>query len=60
MRVAKFTHSCLRLEGDGVLVVDPGTFRERSVLSGADAVLVRQTHLYQPADSLVAPGTTLD
>ena len=44
MRVTKFTHSCLRLEGDGVLVVDPGAFSERSALSGADAVLVTHEH----------------
>ena len=47
MRVTKFTHSCLRLEGatqGGVLVVDPGTFSERSALSGADAVLITHEH----------------
>ncbi|BCJ54017.1 MBL fold metallo-hydrolase [Actinoplanes sp. NBRC 14428] len=45
MRVTKFTHSCLRLEGDGVLVVDPGAFSERSALDGADAVLVTHEHV---------------
>jgi L-ascorbate metabolism protein UlaG (beta-lactamase superfamily) len=44
VRVTKFTHSCLRLEGDGVLVVDPGGFSERSALAGADAVLVTHEH----------------
>ncbi|MFI7597144.1 MBL fold metallo-hydrolase [Actinoplanes sp. NPDC049681] len=44
MRVTKFTHSCLRIEGDGVLVVDPGAFSERSALDGADAVLVTHEH----------------
>ena len=44
MRITKFTHSCLRLEGDGVLVVDPGVFSERSALSGADAVLITHEH----------------
>ena len=44
MRVTKFTHSCLRLEGDGVLVVDPGGFSERSALAGADAVLITHEH----------------
>ncbi|GGQ41268.1 MBL fold metallo-hydrolase [Couchioplanes azureus] len=44
MRVTKFTHSCLRFEGDGVLVVDPGAFSERSALAGADAVLVTHEH----------------
>ena len=44
MRITKFTHSCLRLEGDGVLVVDPGGFSERSALTGADAVLITHEH----------------
>ncbi|HEU4347877.1 MAG TPA: MBL fold metallo-hydrolase, partial [Actinoplanes sp.] len=44
MRVTKFTHSCLRLEGDGVLVVDPGGFSERAALAGADAVLITHEH----------------
>ena len=44
MRVTKFTHSCLRLEGDGVLVVDPGEFSEAGVLDGADAVLITHEH----------------
>jgi L-ascorbate metabolism protein UlaG (beta-lactamase superfamily) len=45
VRVTKFTHSCLRVEGDGVLVVDPGAFSERSALDGADAVLVTHEHV---------------
>ena len=45
MRVTKFTHSCLRVEGGGaVLVVDPGAFSERSALDGADAVLITHEH----------------
>lgn len=45
MRVTKFTHSCLRIEGDGaVLVVDPGAFSERVALTGADAVLITHEH----------------
>jgi len=44
VRVTKFTHSCLRLDGDGVLVVDPGAFSERSALTGADAVLITHEH----------------
>ena len=44
MRVTKFTHSCLRLEGAGVLVVDPGEFSESSALDGADAVLITHEH----------------
>ena len=45
MRVTKFTHSCLRIEGGGVLVVDPGEFSESSALDGADAVLVTHEHV---------------
>jgi L-ascorbate metabolism protein UlaG (beta-lactamase superfamily) len=45
VRVTKFTHSCLRVEGDGVLVVDPGAFSERSALTGADAVLITHEHI---------------
>ncbi|GIF06408.1 MBL fold metallo-hydrolase [Actinoplanes siamensis] len=44
MRVTKFTHSCLRIEGAGVLVVDPGEFSEKSVLDGADAVVITHEH----------------
>ena len=44
MRITKFTHSCLRVEGTGVLVVDPGEFSESSALDGADAVLITHEH----------------
>ena len=44
MRITKFTHSCLRVEGAGVLVVDPGGFSERSALDGVDAVLITHEH----------------
>lgn len=45
MRITKFTHSCLRIDGAGVLVVDPGEFSERSALDGADAVLITHEHM---------------
>jgi L-ascorbate metabolism protein UlaG (beta-lactamase superfamily) len=54
VRVTKFTHSCLRVEGAGVLVVDPGEFSEPSALDGADAVLVTHEH----ADHLDVPAVT--
>ncbi|GIE99120.1 MBL fold metallo-hydrolase [Paractinoplanes rishiriensis] len=44
MRITKFTHSCLRIEGAGVLVVDPGEFSEESALAGADALLITHEH----------------
>ncbi|MFI1991204.1 MBL fold metallo-hydrolase [Actinoplanes sp. NPDC020271] len=44
MRVTKFTHACLRIEGAGVLVVDPGEFSEKSALDGADAVVITHEH----------------
>ena len=55
MRVTKFTHSCLRLDGDGVLVVDPGVFSEATALDGADAVLITHEHPdHLDGDKLVA------
>jgi L-ascorbate metabolism protein UlaG (beta-lactamase superfamily) len=46
VRVTKFTHSCLRIDGDdAVLVVDPGAFSERFALTGADAVLITHEHI---------------
>src|SRR5689334_2129500 len=45
MLITKFTHSCVRLEHEGrVLVVDPGTWSEPRALAGADAVLVTHEH----------------
>jgi L-ascorbate metabolism protein UlaG (beta-lactamase superfamily) len=46
VRVTKYSHSCVRIEGDGgVLVVDPGAFSERAALTGADAVLITHEHI---------------
>lgn len=45
MRLTKFSHSCLRLERDGgVLVIDPGNFSERTALDGVDAILITHEH----------------
>lgn len=46
MLLTKFTHSCVRLEQDGVvLVIDPGTFSELDeALDGAAAILVTHEH----------------
>src|SRR4051794_2459048 len=44
VRITKFTHSCVRVDGAGVLVVDPGGFSERSALDGVDAVLITHEH----------------
>jgi L-ascorbate metabolism protein UlaG (beta-lactamase superfamily) len=45
MRITKYTHACVRLDdGNGVLVIDPGTWSESTALIGADAVLVTHEH----------------
>ena len=44
MRLTKFSHACVRADGDGVLVVDPGTFSERAALDGVDAILITHEH----------------
>jgi L-ascorbate metabolism protein UlaG (beta-lactamase superfamily) len=44
VRVTKFTHSCIRVDGPGVLVVDPGVFSDPGALTGADAVLITHEH----------------
>jgi L-ascorbate metabolism protein UlaG (beta-lactamase superfamily) len=45
MRLTKYSHSCVRLERDGaVLVIDPGELSEPAALDGADAVLITHEH----------------
>lgn len=46
MKLTKYTHSCVRLEKDGrVLVLDPGNFSESAeALEAAEAVLVTHEH----------------
>jgi L-ascorbate metabolism protein UlaG (beta-lactamase superfamily) len=45
MRLTKYSHSCVRFEDDGaVLVIDPGTLSEREALDGVDAVLITHVH----------------
>ena len=45
MRIIKYTHSCVRIEHRGqVLVIDPGIWSEPRALDGADAVLVTHEH----------------
>lgn len=46
MKLTKYTHSCVRLEKDGrVLVLDPGNFSESAeALEDAEAVLVTHEH----------------
>jgi L-ascorbate metabolism protein UlaG (beta-lactamase superfamily) len=56
MKVVKYTHSCVRLEKDGqVLVIDPGNWSEPWALRGADAVLVTHEHT-DHADALRLAG----
>ena len=46
MKMTKYTHSCVRLErGGNVLVLDPGSFSEvEEALDGASAVLITHEH----------------
>jgi len=44
VRLTKYSHACVRLEGDGVLVIDPGVFSEAEALDGVDAVLITHEH----------------
>jgi L-ascorbate metabolism protein UlaG (beta-lactamase superfamily) len=44
VRLIKYGHSCVRIESDAVLVIDPGAFTERVALDGADAVLITHEH----------------
>lgn len=46
MRITKFGHACVRIQGDdgGVVVIDPGGFSEAEALEGADAVLITHEH----------------
>lgn len=75
MKMTKYTHSCVRFEqGGNVLVLDPGTFSEvETALDGAHAVLVTHEHADhldrdrvfaqmqgQPGLELFAPKTLAD
>ncbi|MBT8226283.1 MAG: MBL fold metallo-hydrolase [Dactylosporangium sp.] len=45
MQVKKFSHSCVRVEEAGaVLVIDPGTLSEPLAVEGADAILYTHEH----------------
>jgi L-ascorbate metabolism protein UlaG (beta-lactamase superfamily) len=45
MRITKFGHACVRVQGDGgVVVLDPGVFTDPTALEGADAVLITHEH----------------
>lgn len=54
VRLTRFSHSCVRLEVDGVVVVvDPGVWSEPEALAGADAVLVTHEHTDHVDESLL-------
>jgi L-ascorbate metabolism protein UlaG (beta-lactamase superfamily) len=45
MKLTKFGHACIRLEGDGgTMVIDPGAFTEDVSVEGADAILITHQH----------------
>jgi L-ascorbate metabolism protein UlaG (beta-lactamase superfamily) len=75
MKLTKYTHSCVRLDRDGaVLVIDPGSFSEvEDALRGASTVLITHDHpdhldqervaaalAADPELSLWAPGAAAD
>lgn len=66
MKLTKFTHSCVRLEKDGaVLVIDPGTFSERetgteTALAGAHALLITHQHADHFDEEKVVAALQLD
>jgi L-ascorbate metabolism protein UlaG (beta-lactamase superfamily) len=45
MRLTKFGHACIRLDGHGsTLVIDPGGFSEDASVANADAILITHEH----------------
>jgi len=45
MKLTKFGHACIRLEGDGgAIVIDPGGFTEAESVADADAILITHEH----------------
>lgn len=76
MLLTRFTHSCVRLEHEGrVLVIDPGIWSEPRALRGCDAVLVTHEHVdhvdvlrlaglgvpvHVPADAVLVDGERLE
>jgi L-ascorbate metabolism protein UlaG (beta-lactamase superfamily) len=45
VKLTKFGHACIRLEGGGgALVIDPGVFTEDAAVAGADAILITHEH----------------
>lgn len=54
MRLTKFGHACVRLEGPGgTLVIDPGALTEESAVDGVDAILITHEHFDHFAEGLV-------
>lgn len=62
MLLTKYSHSCVRLELDGtVVVLDPGTFSEvEQALEGAHAILVTHEHPDHIAVDRVVAALTAD
>ncbi len=58
MKLTKFGHACVRLEGPGgVLVIDPGGRTEDASVAGADAILVTHEHFDHFAEGRLRAAT---
>jgi L-ascorbate metabolism protein UlaG (beta-lactamase superfamily) len=58
MRLTKFGHACIRLDGDGgAIVLDPGMFTEDASVDGVDAILITHEHPDHFAEARIRAAT---
>jgi L-ascorbate metabolism protein UlaG (beta-lactamase superfamily) len=59
MRLIKYGHSCVRIEGaGGALVIDPGGWSEDASVANADAILITHEHFDHFQEDRVRTATT--